>query len=169
MLSKCETCLFCASEPYGTNFGCAVNPGYWVMWKRLQSLPEGMTGQLPIEDCRDYQKRPAPMSTAEKLVGIWDYQVSFVRTCYQLQIVNRNEKLIGHYVVPRDNDSMFEIAVYESSERGRPLITMAQIAQSIPNSNYRAVMIGRLDRDRSITGSFVDMEDRRGTFTMLKQ
>ena len=169
MLSNCETCQFCSSEPYSTNFGCAVNPGYWAMWKQLQSLPEGASGQLQIEDCRDYEKQPPPMSTAEKLVGIWDYQVSFVQTCYQIQIVNREEKVIGHYVTPHDNDSMFEIAVYEFSQRGRPLPTIAQIAQAIPNSSYRAVLIGRLDSDHSITGSFLDLDSRRGTFTMLKQ
>lgn len=168
MLSNCETCQFCSSGPNSTNLGCAVNPGYWAMWNRLQSLPNALSGQLPIEDCRDYEKLRPPMSTAEKLVGIWNYQVSFVQTCYQIEIVNREEKVIGHYVVPSDNDSLFEIAVYESSQRGRPLLTIAQIAQA-PNSNYRAVLIGRLDSDHSITGSFLDLESRRGTFTMVKQ
>lgn len=59
--------------------------------------------------------------------------------------------------------------MYEFPGRGRPVITIAQIAQLLPNSSYRAVLSGRLDNERLITGDFVDVDDNRGTFKMMKQ
>jgi len=61
--------------------------------------------------------------------------------------------------------------VYESSERGRPVLTLAQIycCESQPASSYYAVLTGRLDRDDLITGSFVDLDNNQGTFTLEKQ
>jgi len=103
-----------------------------------------------------------------KFVGIWNYQPSLVSSPYQIQISNQNGQLIGKYIVPSDNDSVFEIRVYESG-RGKPVITIVQIAKFMPNSSYRAALNGRLDSDTLITGSFVDVDNNQGTFTMKKQ
>jgi len=109
-------------------------------------------------------------STAETLVGFWNYRVSSANTTYQIKIeFDNTNKLTGRYVVPSNNDSLFKFDVYEFPGRGRPVITIAQIAQLIPNSSYRAVLSGRLDNDRLITGNFVDVDNNRVTFEMMKQ
>jgi hypothetical protein len=64
-----------------------------------------------------YSPSNLPTSTqtsVAKLTGTWDYQVSFVSSHYQIQISNQDGQLVGRYVVPNDNDSVFEIRVYES-------------------------------------------------------
>lgn len=98
-----------------------------------------------------------------------DYKVSFATTTYRIQIELNEAQLIGSYIISAKNDSLFEFAVYEFPGRGRPVITIAQIAQLMPNSSYRAVLSGRLDNERLITGDFVDVDDNRGTFKMMKQ
>jgi hypothetical protein len=108
-------------------------------------------------------------STAGTLVGFWNYKVSAANTTYQIKIeFDNTNKLTGRYVVPSNNDSLFKFDVYDSG-RGRPVITIAQIAQQIPNSSYRAVLSGRLDNERLITGNFVDVDNTRATFEMIKQ
>jgi hypothetical protein len=109
-------------------------------------------------------------STAGTLVGFWNYKVSSANTTYQIKIeFDNTNKLIGRYVVPSNNDSLFKFDVYDFPGRGRPVITIAQIAQLIPNSSYRAVLSGRLDNDGLITGNFVDVDNHRATFQMMKQ
>lgn len=44
-------------QHHSTDIGCAVNPEYWEMWKRLQSLTTEVMVRLPIYDCQDYQER----------------------------------------------------------------------------------------------------------------
>lgn len=172
MLSNCETCYFHSPrQHHRTDIGCAVNPSYWLEWKRRQALPSEACGGLPLARCSDYLRNPqiSACSTAEKLLGLWNYQVSFVASCYQIEVLNRGGKLFGHYIVPSNNDSLFEFTIYEFSGRGRPIITIAQVARQIPNSSYRAVLSGRLDNDRLITGNLVDLDNNRGTFTMMKR
>ncbi len=108
-------------------------------------------------------------STAGTLVGFWNFKVSSANTTYQIKIeFDNTNKLTGRYVIPSNNDSLFKFDVYDSG-RGRPVITIAQIAQLIPNSSYRAVLSGRLDNERLITGNFVDVDNNRATFEMMKQ
>jgi hypothetical protein len=108
-------------------------------------------------------------STAGNLVGFWNYKVSSANTTYQIKIeFDNTNKLTGRYVIPSNNDSLFKFDVYDSG-RGRPVITIAQIAQLIPNSSYRAVLSGRLDNESLITGNFVDVDNNRVTFEMMKQ
>jgi hypothetical protein len=108
-------------------------------------------------------------STAGTLVGFWNYKVSSANTTYQIKIeFDNTNKLTGRYVIPSNNDSLFKFDVYDSG-RGRPVITIAQIAQLIPNSSYRAVLSGRLDNESLITGNFVDVDNNRVTFEMMKQ
>lgn len=108
-------------------------------------------------------------STAGTLVGFWNYKVSSANTTYQIKIeLDSTNKLTGRYVIPSNNDSLFKFDVYDSG-RGRPVITIAQISQLIPNSSYRAVLSGRLDNERLITGNFVDVDNNRATFEMMKQ
>lgn len=108
-------------------------------------------------------------STAGTLVGFWNYKISSVNTTYQIKIeFDNTNKLTGRYVIPSNNDSLFKFDVYDSG-RGRPVITIAQIAQLIPNSSYRAVLSGRLDNEGLITGNFLDVENQRATFEMRKQ
>lgn len=108
-------------------------------------------------------------STAGILVGFWNFKVSSANTTYQIKIeFDNTNKLTGRYVIPSNNDSLFKFDVYDSG-RGRPVITIAQIAQLIPNSSYRAVLSGRLDNERLITGNFVDVDNNRATFEMMKQ
>lgn len=171
MLSNCPTCRFHTSHQHHcTDIGCAVNPSYWALWRQLHSLPPELEGASLINYCGDYQLN-APISTTfvEKLVGFWDYKVSFATTTYRIKIELNEDQLIGSYIIPAKNDSLFEFAVYEFPGRGRPVITIAQIAQLLPNSSYRAVLSGRLDNERLITGDFVDVDDNRGTFKMMKQ
>lgn len=118
------------------------------------------------------QNQAAALSTPEKLIGVWNYWVSIAPTSYRLQVfLDGNRGLVGRYLIPADNDSLFEIRVYESSERGRPVLTLAQTycCESQPASSYYAVLTGRLDRDDLITGSFVDLDNNQGTFTLEKQ
>ncbi len=111
------------------------------------------------------------MATAQtssaNLIGTWNYEVSFVSQVYQIQISNLNGQLVGKYLVPNSNNSNFEIKVFESV-RGRPVVTIAQIALGQPEYNYRAALSGRLDNDTLITGNFVDVDNNRGTFKMTK-
>jgi len=108
-------------------------------------------------------------STAGTLVGFWNFKVSSANTTYQIKIeFDNTNKLTGRYVIPSNNESLFKFDVYDSG-RGRPVITIAQIAQLIPNSSYRAVLSGRLDNERLITGNFVDVDNNRATFEMMKQ
>jgi|GEM_PF-2495244 hypothetical protein len=108
-------------------------------------------------------------STAGTLVGFWNFKVSSANTTYQIKIeFDNTNKLTGRYVIPSNNDSLFKFDVYDSG-RGRPVITIAQIAQLIPNSSYRAVLSGRLDNESLITGNFVDVDNNRATFEMMKQ
>jgi hypothetical protein len=106
--------------------------------------------------------------TMVKLVGIWNYQASTSSSLYQMQISLQVGQLIGRYIVPNNNNSIFEIRIYDSG-RGRPVVTIVQIAKGIPNSSYRATLNGRLDSDTLMTGNFVDVDNNRGTFTMTKQ
>ena len=172
MLSNCPNCRFYSSHQYHyTDIGCAVNPSYWALWKHLHSLPSEPEAASLINCCDDYQLN-TPISTsftAEKLVGFWDYKVSFATTTYRIKIELNDDKLIGRYIISCENDSLFEFAMYEFLGRGRPVITIAQIAQLMPNSSYRAVLSGRLDNERLITGCFVDVDDNRGTFKIMKQ
>jgi hypothetical protein len=118
-----------------------------------------------------YSPSNLPTSTqtsVAKLTGTWNYQVSFVSSLYQIQISNQDGQLIGRYVVPDNNDSVFEIRVYESG-RGKPVVTIVQIAQRLPNYSYRATLNGRLDSDTLVTGNFVDVDNNRGSFTMTKK
>jgi len=118
------------------------------------------------------QNQASALSTPEKLIGVWNYWVSIAPTSYRLQVfLDGNRGLVGRYLIPADNDSLFEIRVYESSERGRPVLTLAQTycCESQPASSYYAVLTGRLDRDDLITGSFVDLDNNQGTFTLEKQ
>lgn len=173
MLSNCPTCRFHSShQNHCTDIGCAVNPSYWALWKHLRFLRPDPETALLIDCCGDYQlNAPVPVSSiAETLVGIWNYKVSFAIATYRIKIeFNETDKLIGHYIIPSNNDSLFELAVYDFPGRGRPVITIAQIAQLMPNSSYRAVLSGRLDNECLITGDFVDVDDNRGTFKMMKQ
>jgi hypothetical protein len=108
-------------------------------------------------------------STAGTLVGFWNYKVSSANTTYQIKIeFDNTNKLTGRYVIPSNNDSLFKFDVYDSG-RGRPVITIAQISQLMPNSSYRAVLSGRLDNESLITGNFVDVDNNRATFEMRKQ
>ena len=108
-------------------------------------------------------------STAGALVGLWNYKVSSANTTYQIKIeLDNTNKLTGRYVIPSNNDSLFKFDVYDSG-RGRPVITIAQISQLMPNSSYRAALNGRLDNERLITGNFVDVDNNRATFEMIKQ
>ncbi len=172
MLSNCLTCRFHTShQDHSTDIGCAVNPSYWALWKHLHSLPPEPEGASLINYCGDYQLNAhvSTTSTVEKLVGFWDYKVSSATSTYRIQIELNENQLIGRYIIPAKNDSLFEFAMYEFPGRGRPVITIAQIAQLLPNSSYRAVLSGRLDNERLITGDFVDVDDNRGTFKMMKQ
>jgi len=109
-------------------------------------------------------------STAETLVGFWNFKVSLVSTIYQIKLeFNETDKLIGHYIIPSNNDSLFKFDVYDFPGRGRPVVTIAQIAQLSPNSSYRAVYSGRLDNECLITGDLVDIDNNRATFEMIKQ
>jgi hypothetical protein len=108
-------------------------------------------------------------STAGTLVGFWNYKVSSAISTYQIKIeLDNTNNLTGRYVIPSNNDSLLKFDVYDSG-RGRPVITIAQIAQQIPNSSYRAALSGRLDNERLITGNFVDVDNNRATFEMMKQ
>lgn len=128
----------------------------------------GKEGCVVYPVANSFSNLPATTQTSlTKLIGIWNYQPSLVSNLYQIQISHQNGQLIGRYVVPSDNDSVFEIRLYESG-RGKPVITIVQIAQLIPNSSYRATLNGRLDSDTLITGNFVDVDNNRGTFTMKK-
>jgi hypothetical protein len=106
-------------------------------------------------------------TSSANLIGTWNYEVSFVSQVYQIQISNLNGQLVGKYLVPNSNNSNFEIKVFESV-RGRPVVTIAQIALGQPEYNYRAALSGRLDNDTLITGNFVDVDNNRGTFKMTK-
>jgi hypothetical protein len=106
-------------------------------------------------------------ASSANLIGTWNYEISFVSQVYQIQISNLNGQLVGKYIVPNSNNSNFEIKVFESV-RGRPVITIAQIALGQPEYNYRAALSGRLDNDTLITGNFVDVDNNRGTFKMTK-
>ncbi|WP_193200734.1 hypothetical protein [Nostoc sp. MG11] len=112
----------------------------------------------------------AQASSPVNLAGNWDYKPSIIQSSYQMKISNQGEQLIGTYInpSPNANNSIFEIRVYESG-RGRPVITIAQIAKGKPNSTYRAALSGRLDSDTSINGNFVDVDNNKGTFTMNKR
>jgi hypothetical protein len=88
---------------------------------------------------------------------------------YRIQIELNEDQLIRRYITLAKNDSLFEFGMYEFPGRGRPVITIAQIAQLLPNSSYRAVLSGRLDNERLIIGHFVDVDNNRGTFKMMKQ
>lgn len=143
-----------------------------MLWKQLRFLQLDPEAALLIDCCGDYQlNAPVPASsTAETLVGFWKYKISFVSATYRIKIeFNETDKLIGHYIIPSNNDSLFKFAVYDFPGRGRPVITIAQIAQLMPNSSYRALLSGRLDDECLITGDFVDIDDNRGTFKMMKQ
>ena len=108
-------------------------------------------------------------STAGTLVGFWNYKVSSANTTYQIKIeFDNTNNLTGRYVIPSNNDSLFKFDVYDSG-RGRPVITIAQISQLMPNSSYRAALSGRLDNESLITGNFVDVDNNRATFEMRKQ
>jgi hypothetical protein len=106
-------------------------------------------------------------ASSANLIGTWNYEVSFVSQVYQIQISNLNGQLVGKYIVPNSNNSNFEIKVFESV-RGRPVVTIAQIALGQPEYNYRAALSGRLDNNTLITGNFVDVDNNRGTFKMTK-
>ena len=114
MLSNCLTCRFHTSHQQRcTDIGCAVNPIYWALWKHLHSLPLEPEGASLISYCGDYQLN-APISTTstvEKLVGFWDYKVSCVTRTYRIQIELNENQLIGRYIIPAQNDSLFEFAV----------------------------------------------------------
>jgi hypothetical protein len=108
-------------------------------------------------------------STPGTLVGFWNYKVSSANTTYQIKIeFDNTNNLTGRYVIPSNNDSLFKFDVYDSG-RGRPVITIAQISQLMPNSSYRAALSGRLDNESLITGNFVDVDNNRATFEMRKQ
>jgi hypothetical protein len=116
--------------------------------------------------------------TNANLVGTWDYVITWKdktipTSHYQLQILQQDSELIGKYIVPppTENLSDFEIRLYYDnvSKRGRPVITIAQIAKGIPNDAYRAVLIGRMDEDTLIKGRFVDIDYNQGTFTLKKK
>jgi len=122
--------------------------------------------------CHDYEAiepdTSSNLSITEKLIGVWDYQVSIVQSCYCLQIsVDSNGELTGRYLEPASNDSVFEIKLYESL-RGKPVLSIVQIHHQ-PEAPYHAVLAGRLNRDGLITGSFVDLDNNRGTFTLTKR
>jgi hypothetical protein len=106
-------------------------------------------------------------ASSANLIGTWDYKVSLVSQTYQIQISNYNGQLVGKYLVPNTNNSTFEIKVFES-ERGRPVITIAQIALGQPNYTYRAALSGRLDNNTLLTGNIVDVDNNRATFEMRK-
>jgi hypothetical protein len=125
-----------------------------------------------FNQCNRYQPNTpiTANSTAETLVGFWNFKVSSASTTYQIKIeFNNTDKLIGHYIIPSNNDSLFKFDVYDFPGRGRPVITIAQIAQLMPNSSYRAALSGRLDNECLITGDFVDVDNNRATFEMMKQ
>lgn len=112
------------------------------------------------------------------LVGTWDYDITwedekFPTSHYQMQILQQDGELIGKYIVPppTENLSDFEVRLYYDnvSKRGRPVITIAQIAKGLPNDQYRAVLMGRLDEDTLIRGRFVDVDYNQGAFTMKKK
>lgn len=172
MLSDCQTCRFCSSgQHHGAQIGCAVNPVYWLQWNQFRSAATRSNTPQELIACHDYeaikQATSSNLSTTEKLIGVWDYQVSIVQSCYRLQIsVNNNDELTGRYLVPSTDDSMFQIKLYESL-RGRPMLSIVQIHYH-PSIPYHAVLAGRLDSDDLITGSFVDLDDNRGTFTLTK-
>ncbi len=115
--------------------------------------------------------------TNASLVGTWDYVITWAdqtipQSRYQMQILQQNGQLIGKYLVPAptQNNSSFEIKLYydNKSKRGRPVITIAQIAKGLPNDAYRAVLIGRLDEDTLVKGHFVDIDYNQGSFVLRK-
>lgn len=90
-----------------------------------------------------------------------------------MQIWQQDGQLIGKYLVPASsqNNSSFEIKLYYDnySKRGKPVITIAQIAKGLPNDAYRAVSMGRMDEDTLIKGRFVDIDYNQGAFVLRKK
>jgi hypothetical protein len=134
----------------------------------MSPMASNLNNFTPIE-CDRYQPSTSVTanSTAETLVGLWNFKVSSVGTTYQIKIeFNNTNELIGHYIIPSGNDGLFKFDVYDFPGRGRPVITIALIAQLIPNSSYRAALSGRLDNECLITGDIVDVDNNRATFKM---
>jgi hypothetical protein len=138
----------------------------------MSPMASNLNNFTTFNQCDRYQPNTpvTASSTAETLVGFWNFKVSSVSTTYQIKIeFNETDKLSGHYIIPSNNDSLFKFDVYDFPGRGRPVITIAQIAKLKPNSSYRAVLSGRLDNECLITGDLVDIDNNRATFEMIKQ
>jgi len=108
---------------------------------------------------------PATAQTsAANLIGTWNYEITTSSQIfqYQMQISNINGQLVGKYTIPSNNTSNFQIKIYESSLRGRPVLTIAQVSIDFATSN------GRLDTNSLINGNFVDLDNNKGTFKMTK-
>jgi hypothetical protein len=116
---------------------------------------------------------PATAQTsAANLIGTWNYEITTSSQIfqYQMQISNINGQLVGKYTIPSNNTSNFQIKIYESSLRGRPVLTIAQVSIDSTGAgrDYFATSNGRLDTNSLINGNFVDLDNNKGTFKMTK-
>lgn len=58
MLSDCQSCVYCSAQQHSTDIGCAVNPSYEGISRRLSSLPANERAGLPITECLDFALKP---------------------------------------------------------------------------------------------------------------
>ncbi len=59
MLTPCQQCKFCTVERiHPTDLGCAIVPAYWEAWQHLQHLSPSTLGQIPIDECREFELSP---------------------------------------------------------------------------------------------------------------
>ena len=59
MLTPCQQCKFCTVERiHSTDLGCAIVPAYWEAWQRLHPLSASTLGQIPIDECREFELSP---------------------------------------------------------------------------------------------------------------
>ena len=87
-----------------------------------------------------------------------------------MKISNLNGQLVGKYTIPSGNPSIFQIKIYKSSSRGKPVLTIAQvyIDSTGAGKDYFATSNGRLDTNTFINGNFVDLDNNKGKFKMTK-
>lgn len=132
---------------------------------------------------QEFNKKATPESTniisastgsnnANNLDGTWDYQVSLPASkCYvlggcALKIVGN----IAYYLLPVYNGGASVVNVYSTTtNRGQPVVTIGGVGITGQDITYGIVLSGRLDQPGLITGSFVDVDNNQGTFTLRKR
>lgn len=111
-------------------------------------------------------------NNANNLDGTWDFQVSLPQSQCSVQgaCVIKIVGNIGRYVMPSPNGGAFQVSLFPTStNRGKPLVTIAAFGVTGTEVTYAIVYSGRLDQPGFITGRFVDVDDNQGTFTLKKQ